>query len=40
VETPEQRTALQDLGCPFAQGFLFSRPVDEANALALLADRS
>lgn len=37
VETAEQQAALQELGCPFAQGFLFSRPVDEATALSLLA---
>jgi EAL domain-containing protein (putative c-di-GMP-specific phosphodiesterase class I) len=40
VETPEQRAVLQALGCPFAQGFLFSRPVDETNALALLVDQT
>jgi diguanylate cyclase (GGDEF)-like protein len=31
VETEAQRTALSDMGCPGAQGYLFSRPVtDEA----------
>jgi diguanylate cyclase (GGDEF)-like protein len=31
VETPEQRDALLDMGCPLAQGFLFGRamPADE-----------
>jgi EAL domain-containing protein (putative c-di-GMP-specific phosphodiesterase class I) len=37
VETAEQQAVLRELGCPFAQGFLFSRPVDEATALGLLA---
>jgi diguanylate cyclase (GGDEF)-like protein/PAS domain S-box-containing protein len=27
VETPEQLAVLRDLGCPFAQGYLFARPV-------------
>jgi EAL domain-containing protein (putative c-di-GMP-specific phosphodiesterase class I) len=27
VETTEQLTALQELGCDFAQGYLWSRPV-------------
>ena len=29
IETKEQLARLQDLGCGFGQGFLFSRPVDE-----------
>jgi diguanylate cyclase (GGDEF)-like protein len=36
VETEEQRARLEALGCPYAQGFLFSRPVDAPRALALL----
>ena len=35
VETPEQAAELARLGCPFAQGYLFSRPVSE-DALRLL----
>jgi len=27
VENPQQVTVLQDLGCPFAQGYLFSKPL-------------
>jgi len=30
VETREQMTLLKSLGCEFAQGYLFSRPVDSA----------
>ena len=30
VETPEQKTRLQGLRCRFGQGFLFSRPLDDA----------
>jgi diguanylate cyclase (GGDEF)-like protein/PAS domain S-box-containing protein len=37
VETEEQRSLLADLGCPLAQGFLFSPAVDDAAARALLA---
>jgi len=37
VETEEQRALLADLGCPLAQGFLFSPAVDAAAATALLA---
>ncbi|MBV9108283.1 MAG: EAL domain-containing protein, partial [Gemmatimonadetes bacterium] len=36
VETPEQRQALQALGCDLAQGYLFSRPLSVAQADALL----
>lgn len=31
IETEEQAQLLVDLGCPFAQGFLYSRPVDSAS---------
>jgi EAL domain-containing protein (putative c-di-GMP-specific phosphodiesterase class I) len=37
VETREQLAALRALGCDFAQGFLFSRALPEADADALLA---
>ncbi|NCJ04959.1 EAL domain-containing protein [Synechococcales cyanobacterium C] len=36
VENPEQAKQLQDLGCEFAQGFLFSPPLDALSAEALL----
>jgi EAL domain-containing protein (putative c-di-GMP-specific phosphodiesterase class I) len=38
VESAEQLAELQALGCLFAQGYLFSRPVDGAAAIAMLAD--
>lgn len=37
VETREQLEALQELGCDYGQGFLFSRPVNVAAAEALLS---
>jgi diguanylate cyclase (GGDEF)-like protein len=40
VETAEQRNALRALDCELAQGFLFSRPVPLADAIALLASPS
>jgi EAL domain-containing protein (putative c-di-GMP-specific phosphodiesterase class I) len=36
VETEEQRALLADLGCPLAQGYLFSPAVDAAAAEALI----
>jgi EAL domain-containing protein (putative c-di-GMP-specific phosphodiesterase class I) len=36
VETPDQALQLRRLGCEFAQGFLYSRPVDAVAAMALL----
>jgi diguanylate cyclase (GGDEF)-like protein len=34
IETEEQARQLIDLGCPLAQGFFYSRPVDSASFLA------
>ena len=39
VETPEQARAVQDLGCQFAQGFLFARPVEAEVAAAFARAR-
>ncbi|MDP9348672.1 MAG: EAL domain-containing protein [Gemmatimonadota bacterium] len=36
VETPEQLRILRELGCEYAQGYLFSRPVDAEATRALL----
>lgn len=36
IETEEEAAALSRLGCPFAQGYLFSRPMPAAEATALL----
>ena len=36
IETADQRQRLVDLGCRYGQGYLFSRPVPEQQALALL----
>jgi Amt family ammonium transporter len=36
VETVMQRDALRDLQCEFAQGYMYSRPVDSKKAEALL----
>ncbi len=36
VETAEQAALVQRLGCPAAQGFLFARPMDAADAEAYL----
>jgi EAL domain-containing protein (putative c-di-GMP-specific phosphodiesterase class I) len=40
VETTHQLAALRRLGCPFAQGFLFARPMDRADALARVMRRA
>ena len=37
VEEPEQAQALADLGCRFAQGFLFARPAPASDIDAILA---
>ena len=34
IETEEQAQLLMDLGCPLAQGFLYSRPVDSGSFIA------
>ena len=39
VETAEQRAQLLDMDCRLAQGYLFSRPVPEPEALAMLDPR-
>jgi EAL domain-containing protein (putative c-di-GMP-specific phosphodiesterase class I) len=36
VETVIQRDALRELQCEYAQGYMFSRPVDAKKAEALL----
>lgn len=38
VETARQARALVNLGCSFAQGYYFSRPVDAETALSLVSD--
>lgn len=40
VETPEQLAIIEKLYCDQAQGFLLSKPLDEADYLALLAANS
>jgi EAL domain-containing protein (putative c-di-GMP-specific phosphodiesterase class I) len=39
VETEEQAAHLRALGCQFAQGYLFARPLDAGAAGVLIADR-
>jgi len=39
VETKEQHRKLLDMGCDFMQGYLFSRPVGEEEAIALLSQQ-
>jgi diguanylate cyclase (GGDEF)-like protein len=36
VEEPAQRVALQQIGCPYGQGYLFARPLPEPDAFALI----
>jgi EAL domain-containing protein (putative c-di-GMP-specific phosphodiesterase class I)/CheY-like chemotaxis protein len=36
VETPEQLALLKDLGCDFAQGFMWSKPLQAAEVVAFL----
>lgn len=38
IDTTEKLKKLQDLGCGFGQGFLFSKPVDSLKATALLCN--
>jgi len=40
IETPQQLQWLQQLGCEFAQGYLFSKPLSYETAEALLASKS
>ncbi|HYX14595.1 MAG TPA: EAL domain-containing protein [Nostoc sp.] len=40
IETPEQLQWLQQLGCEFGQGYLFSKPLSYETAEALLASKS
>ena len=40
VETAVQRDALHELRCEFAQGFMYSKPVDSKKAEALLAGKA
>lgn len=39
VETPEQRDALRSMGCDYAQGYLFSRPVPAREMERLLQEQ-
>lgn len=39
VETKDQLERLQELGCQYGQGYLFSRPLTAAGATALLSER-
>ncbi len=40
IETPEQRVALEAMGCTYGQGFLFARPMPAAEIDALLVAQS
>jgi EAL domain-containing protein (putative c-di-GMP-specific phosphodiesterase class I) len=37
IEEPEQAARLREIGCDYGQGYLYSRPVEESAALALLS---
>ncbi|MBI5520008.1 MAG: EAL domain-containing protein [Desulfovibrio sp.] len=37
VETLEQLACLREMGCPYAQGYLFAQPLPEAEAVELIA---
>ncbi|WP_413167195.1 EAL domain-containing protein [Capilliphycus salinus ALCB114379] len=39
VETQQHWLQLQQLGCPYSQGYLFSRPVDSQTATSLLSQQ-
>jgi EAL domain-containing protein (putative c-di-GMP-specific phosphodiesterase class I) len=39
VENKSQATVLQEMGCDLAQGYLYSRPVDEEQIESLLSKR-
>jgi diguanylate cyclase (GGDEF)-like protein len=40
IEDPRDRDLLSKMGCPFGQGFLFSKPVDEFDAIQWLAAKA
>ena len=40
VEDADQRAALQEVGCPMGQGFLFARPLEPGAVAALLEGRA
>jgi EAL domain-containing protein (putative c-di-GMP-specific phosphodiesterase class I) len=40
VETSEQAAILRNLGCPYGQGYFFSRPVDSEQARSYVAAAS
>ena len=39
IETPAQADTLIRMGCPYGQGYLFSRPIDADAALTWLTAR-
>ena len=40
IETPQQLQWLQQLGCEFGQGYLFSKPLTHEKAEALIVSKS